>query len=206
MVNCSYEIDRRPAELGGGWSLKLYEDGQEVGGGVFPALTEAEEPEAYDEALIEGENWLNARDAQPQWYPVAGVSFEMWETRFFIRGADEVRLNVWRQSDSSDWAYDVLSQIHGEIADGEAPTMAEAQAAATRHARKVIQEQRDPTPDEATGMAWWNHITEEQRAHWLSVAGSARPADAWTAFKEGGRLITDHAKAEWEQKKPWTMF
>lgn len=32
----SYEIKPRPAELGGGWKLTLLEDGQEVGGGVFP--------------------------------------------------------------------------------------------------------------------------------------------------------------------------
>ncbi len=32
----SYEINPRPTELGGGWRLRLFEDGEEVGGGVFP--------------------------------------------------------------------------------------------------------------------------------------------------------------------------
>lgn len=34
MSECSYQIDPRPAELGGGWRLRLIEDGEEVGGGV----------------------------------------------------------------------------------------------------------------------------------------------------------------------------
>jgi hypothetical protein len=33
-----YEINPRPAELGGGWRLRLLENGQEVGGGVFPVV------------------------------------------------------------------------------------------------------------------------------------------------------------------------
>lgn len=37
----SYEIKARPAELGSGWKLVLLEDGQEVGGGVFPVREEA---------------------------------------------------------------------------------------------------------------------------------------------------------------------
>lgn len=32
------------------------------------------------------------------------------------------------------------------------------------------------------GVAWWNAITENERAHWLSIAGTAVPADAWKAF------------------------
>jgi len=34
----SYDITQRPAELGGGWRLRLLEDGVEVGGGVFPPV------------------------------------------------------------------------------------------------------------------------------------------------------------------------
>lgn len=39
-----YEIDPRPAELGGGWRVRLMDGDQEVGGGVFPPreATEAE--------------------------------------------------------------------------------------------------------------------------------------------------------------------
>ena len=32
------------------------------------------------------------------------------------------------------------------------------------------------------GMDWWNGLAEEQRAHWLMMAASARPADAYHAF------------------------
>ncbi|MDI3260846.1 MAG: hypothetical protein QJR02_14260 [Sinobacteraceae bacterium] len=55
------EIDPRPEELGGGWRLRLIEDGEEVGGGVYP-------PDEYDDALADGQAWmfdhLNA-DLQP---------------------------------------------------------------------------------------------------------------------------------------------
>ncbi|QJE03728.1 hypothetical protein HH212_26885 (plasmid) [Massilia forsythiae] len=39
-MSYSYEIKPRPAELGGGWKLTLLQDGQEVGGGVFPVIEE----------------------------------------------------------------------------------------------------------------------------------------------------------------------
>ena len=32
------------------------------------------------------------------------------------------------------------------------------------------------------GVTWWNEMSEEFRAHWLAVAGSAVPADAWRAY------------------------
>lgn len=32
------------------------------------------------------------------------------------------------------------------------------------------------------GIAWWNSCTEEERAHWLRVAASAVPLDAWLAY------------------------
>lgn len=74
-----YEINPRPVELGGGWRLRLLEDGEEVGGGVFPiALDDAHEC-----------------------------------------------------------------------------------------------------------VLWWNGITELDRAHWLTAAKSALPADAWAAYKLG---------------------
>jgi len=37
-MSYSYEIKPRPVELGSGWKLTLLQDGQEVGGGVFPVL------------------------------------------------------------------------------------------------------------------------------------------------------------------------
>ena len=39
------------------------------------------------------------------------------------------------------------------------------------------------TRDEKDGIAWWNGLTEVARSYWLSVAGSAVPADAWAAYK-----------------------
>ncbi len=41
-----------------------------------------------------------------------------------------------------------------------------------------------PTPRDALeGMAWWNSLTRAERRHWMDRAGSARPADAWRAYK-----------------------
>ncbi len=34
--DCRYEIEARDSALGGGWRLRLLEDGEEVGGGAFP--------------------------------------------------------------------------------------------------------------------------------------------------------------------------
>lgn len=34
----AYEIAPRVPELGGGWTLRLLEDGEEVGGGYFPPV------------------------------------------------------------------------------------------------------------------------------------------------------------------------
>lgn len=64
-MNCRYEIEARPAELGGGWRLRLIENGEEVGGGVFPLAeyADAQEPEkaAYADAQAEGEAWVVSR-------------------------------------------------------------------------------------------------------------------------------------------------
>lgn len=75
-MNYAYEITPRPAELGGGWRLRLLENDEEVGGGVFP---------------------ITATDPRQ-------------------------------------------------------------------------------------GIIWWNTVTEAERGHWLKVAGSVRPADAYNAF------------------------
>lgn len=59
-----YEIKPRPAELGGGWTLTLYQDGQEAGGGVFPVAEE--DPQI-------GMDWWNAmgRDERAHWLMMA---------------------------------------------------------------------------------------------------------------------------------------
>lgn len=62
-MNRTYAIEPRPDELGGGWSLKLFNGEEEMGGGVFPRVANPEEPEfdeAYQQALDEGEQWVSA--------------------------------------------------------------------------------------------------------------------------------------------------
>mgnify|MGYP003378109598 CR=1 FL=1 len=67
----SFEVFPRSEDLGGGWNLKLYEDGEEVGGAVFPpyppkrgvlVLFEGTDfDEAYQEAYAEGFDWQYQR-------------------------------------------------------------------------------------------------------------------------------------------------
>jgi hypothetical protein len=65
----TYQIDPRPVDLGGGWRLRLLEEGEEMGGGVFPlaeyaALAESDKARAdlaYADALEEGEAWQTNR-------------------------------------------------------------------------------------------------------------------------------------------------
>ena len=39
------------------------------------------------------------------------------------------------------------------------------------------------TDDERAGMAWWNALTETDRAFWLRVADTAIVAEAWAEYK-----------------------
>ena len=66
MSKYSYQIDPRPAALGGGWRLRLLDGEEEVGGGIFPpdeSIEEAEEAlsNSYADVLDEGEAWLSSR-------------------------------------------------------------------------------------------------------------------------------------------------
>lgn len=60
----SFEITPRPAHLGGGWRLRLLENGEEVGGGVFPAAPADQDQvdAAYADAEEEAYAWLDAHD------------------------------------------------------------------------------------------------------------------------------------------------
>lgn len=63
----NYEILPRPVELGGGWRLRLLEDGVEVGGGVFPPVDHTEnESDALKLAHFDAEDeayaWLDSRE------------------------------------------------------------------------------------------------------------------------------------------------
>lgn len=62
----TYEISPRPPAYGGGWRLRLIEDGEEVGGGVFPPVEGIEDREAasqaaYEDAHAEAMDWMNSR-------------------------------------------------------------------------------------------------------------------------------------------------
>lgn len=66
----SYTILPRPDHLGGGWRLRLLEDDEEVGGGVFPVEDELVAQgmtredalaEAFADAECEAEDWLTSR-------------------------------------------------------------------------------------------------------------------------------------------------
>lgn len=62
----SYEITPRPSELGGGWRLRLLEDGEEVGGGVFPvAPADSSEGMTWWNAIAANErgHWLKMADS-----------------------------------------------------------------------------------------------------------------------------------------------
>ena len=67
-MHYNYEIASRPIELGGGWRLRLLEDGFEVGGGVFPPVeTGNQNPKnaiqvAFDDAEAEAYAWLDSRE------------------------------------------------------------------------------------------------------------------------------------------------
>lgn len=67
MTTYRYEIEPRPLDLGGGYRLRLLEDGEEVGGGVFPLdeYPEAEREEAgklaFTDAQAEGTAWMASR-------------------------------------------------------------------------------------------------------------------------------------------------
>jgi hypothetical protein len=39
------------------------------------------------------------------------------------------------------------------------------------------------TADEQLDIAWWNGLTEEQRAYWLREANTAIVAEAWAYYK-----------------------
>lgn len=43
-----------------------------------------------------------------------------------------------------------------------------------------------PNRDGVLGMAWWNNLSEVDRAMWCRRAKTAVPAEAWAAFKQSG--------------------
>ncbi len=68
MSEYSYKIEEHPAELGGGWRLRLLEDGQEVDVRIFlPTYfgnftdDETALQFAYTDAKAEGKEWAASR-------------------------------------------------------------------------------------------------------------------------------------------------
>jgi hypothetical protein len=62
----AYSITSRPDALGGGWRLRLLDDGEEVGGGVFPPVEGLDDSQealqaAHDNAMDEALDWMNSR-------------------------------------------------------------------------------------------------------------------------------------------------
>ena len=52
------------------------------------------------------------------------------------------------------------------------------------HSVRIPPEARMMKDDDELGMAWWNALTDEGRAHWSKEAGdTGRAVDAWKAFK-----------------------
>ena len=61
----AYSITSRPDALGGGWQLRLLDDGEEVGGGVFPPVEGIDDAQealqaAHDNAMDEALDWMNS--------------------------------------------------------------------------------------------------------------------------------------------------
>jgi hypothetical protein len=55
-----------------------------------------------------------------------------------------------------------------------------------RTASKSNPPDQPTTRDDELGMAWWNNLTERERAEWSAIAGNTgRPKDAWEAFRRG---------------------
>jgi hypothetical protein len=49
------------------------------------------------------------------------------------------------------------------------------------------EQDRVPTVEESAGMAWWNGLTEGERANWLARAATAVPAEAWAEYRRSQR-------------------
>jgi len=62
----SYEINPRATELGGGWNLRLLQDGQEVGRGVFPAIADEAKGIAWWNGMQEDERAWHLQQCAPR--------------------------------------------------------------------------------------------------------------------------------------------
>jgi hypothetical protein len=85
---------------------------------------------------------------------------------------------------------DEAKRFRGASVDIIRERVAEAQRLADEYEAAVMGRATgaNTNPDDSrAGIAWWNGLTEAERAAWCRKAGSAVPADAWACFKfEGG--------------------
>ena len=74
MTAYGYTIEARDSALGGGWRLRLLEDGAEVGGGVYPLAPYLDDADgdlvialdlAHADAEQEARAWLATRPDDP---------------------------------------------------------------------------------------------------------------------------------------------
>lgn len=104
--------------------------------------------------------------------------------------ADEAVAAVQRALDllgraSSDW------RNGGQSAEGALhwPVSVNLARRALREALEVLEprqwspERPDLDDDACAGIAWFNALSPAERRHWLEVANSALPADAWACYK-----------------------
>ena len=93
----SYEITPRPIDLGGGWRLRLLEDGVEVGGGVFPV---------DDETPQQGVDWWNRLQEleRTHWLTVAGsaVPAHAWAAYLGQAAFDDAESEAYAWLDSRE--------------------------------------------------------------------------------------------------------
>lgn len=61
----SYTITPRADELGGGWNLRLLDDGEEAGGGVFPVVADEAAGIAWWNGLREEERAWHLQQCAP---------------------------------------------------------------------------------------------------------------------------------------------
>ena len=62
MIDFAYDVDALPTEVGGGWQVRLYRDGEVIGSSVFPLPADLEplsrRRRAYADAQAFAQNWL----------------------------------------------------------------------------------------------------------------------------------------------------
>jgi hypothetical protein len=101
----SYEITPRPAELGGGWKLRLLEGDEEAGGGVFPIEQDKADPQ-------KGMDWWNGlQEAERAWWleraverGAVGNAAEAYTAYLLTQAYDDAEATAYDWLDSREGA------------------------------------------------------------------------------------------------------